>query len=65
VLCRQHVDPCFHQSSALLVGWEDGSHSLLGASGRWHFISASVALVPTFRRLRVLLDVQVVGWGCG
>jgi hypothetical protein len=65
VLCRQHVDPCFHQSSASLVGWEDGSHSLLGASGRWHFISASVALVPTFRRLRVLLDVQVVGWGCG
>jgi hypothetical protein len=63
VLCRQHVDPCFHRSSALLVGWEDGSHSLLVASGCQHFILASVASVPTFRSLRVLLDVQVVGSG--
>jgi hypothetical protein len=61
--CRQLGDPCFHLSSFSLVGWEDGSHLHLGASGCQHLTLASIASVPTFRRLRVLLDASVVGSG--
>jgi hypothetical protein len=60
---RQHVDPCFHLSSSSRVGWEDGSRPPFSASDCRHLMLASLASVPTFRRLLVLLDASIVGSG--
>jgi hypothetical protein len=63
VNCRQHVDPCFHLLSSSRVGWEDGSRPPLGASDFRHLTLASIASVPTFHCLRVLLVVLVTRSG--
>jgi hypothetical protein len=47
MVCRQLVDPCFHLSLSLLVGWEDGSRPPPGTSGCRYFTPSFCALVPT------------------